>query len=320
MQTPEWRDLRVTQVRHVAHDVVELRLESDTGGPLPPWSPGAHLEIETPGGQIRHYSLCGRADEPRSYTIAVLREPGGRGGSEHLHSAVKLGSMVRVRGPRNHFELVPGASDYVLVAGGIGITPLKAMAEHLEATGQTWRLHYGGRSLTSMAYADDLVALDPASVQIHPEDEQGQLGLAAILASVGPATSIYCCGPAALLDAASGAVADSAAHDLHIERFTASATSPVAQAPSDSFTVELAITGVEIEVAPDQSILQAVRSALPDTPSSCEEGYCGTCETRVLDGNPEHRDTVLTASEQARNDTMMICVGRSLSPRLVLEL
>jgi len=320
MQTPEWQDLRVTQVNRVAHDVVELRLVSATSAPLPAWSPGAHVEVETAGGQIRHYSLCGPADDAESYTIAVLREPEGRGGSEHLHTAVDVDSIVRVRGPRNHFELVPGATDYVLVAGGIGITPLKAMAEHLQATGQSWRLHYGGRSLSSMAYVDDLVSLAPASVQVHPEDEVGRLDLAAILSPVGPTTSVYCCGPSGLLDAATAAVADSAAHDLHLERFTSSAPVAVLHETGDSFTVELAVSGVEIEIAPDQSILQAVRSAVPDAPSSCEDGYCGTCETRVLSGTPEHRDTVLTASEQARNDTMMICVGRSLSPRLVLDL
>ena len=316
--THAWTTVRVIAARPVADGVLELRLGADE--PLPRWSAGAHLEVETASG-IRQYSLCGDpADD--AWTIAVLREDAGRGGSLHLHTSAAVGSELRVRGPRNHFALVPDADDYVLVAGGIGITPLKAMARELQAEGRPWRLHYGGRSAASMAYVDDLRALAPDRVQVVPQDEAGLLDLDDILADAAGGTVVYCCGPSGLLDAAAVAVAASPARELHVERFSGSGVPDpeTDDAPGEGFVVELAASGLEVEVGPGESILEAVRACLPDVMSSCEDGYCGTCETPVLDGVPEHRDTVLSPSEQDANDTMMICVGRSRTPRLVLDL
>lgn len=321
MTPEEWRTVRVSAAASVADDVVELRLDDPDGAALPAWEPGAHLEVETPSG-IRQYSLCGVCDT--EYTIAVLREESGRGGSRELHETALAGTELRVRGPRNHFALVDDADEYVLVAGGIGITPLKAMAQHLAASGRPWRLHYGGRSATSMAYVREIQALAPDRVHVHPQDTHGLLDLDAILADTDSGTVVYCCGPSALLDAAKAAVEASPAREIHVERFT-SATTPAevdedTESGPDTFVVELALTGGEVEVGPGQTILEAVRHVVPDVMSSCEGGYCGTCETPVLDGVPLHRDTVLTPSEQDANDTMMICVGRSCSARLVLEL
>lgn len=320
MTTSDWRTVRIAAASAVADGILELQLEDPGGAGLPSWEPGAHLEVETPSG-IRQYSLCGPADDAK-HTVAILREEAGRGGSRSLHETATPGTELRVRGPRNHFPLVDDADDYILIAGGIGITPLKAMAQHLAASGRPWRLHYGGRSTTSMAYVDHLRALDPDCVHVHPQDTHGVLDLPAILADAHSGTVVYCCGPSGLLEAATNAVAASPARELHVERFT-SATTPADSEPEsglDTFVVELALTGGEIEIGADQSILDAVRDVVPGVMSSCEDGYCGTCETPVLEGIPLHRDTVLTPSEQASNETMMICVGRSCSQRLVLEL
>lgn len=320
MASDDWRLLTVTATETVAEDVRQLVLAHPDGNPLPEWEPGAHLEIETTCG-IRQYSLCGGAGD--DYTIAVLRETAGRGGSCSLHDTVTAGASLRVRGPRNHFPLADDADDYLLVAGGIGITPLKAMAQHLAASGKRWRLHYGGRSLASMAYVRELQALAPTNVEVVPEDTHGRLDLSSILRDANAGTVVYCCGPAGLLDAAAAAVAASPARSLHVERFSSGGEAVVqdeADTGEATFVVELAASGGEIEVGPDRSILEAVRDKLGDVPSSCEDGYCGTCETPVLEGIPLHRDTVLTASEQDSGEMMMICVSRSRSPRLVLDL
>lgn len=322
MITSDWRTVRVSAATGVADGILELQLESAVGERLPAWQPGAHLEIETPSG-IRQYSLCGPADDAK-HTVAILREEGGRGGSRSLHETATPGTELRVRGPRNHFPLVDDADDYILIAGGIGITPLKAMAQHLAASGRPWRLHYGGRSITSMAYVDHLRALDPDCVHVHPQDTHGVLDLTAILADAHAGTVVYCCGPSGLLEAATNAVAASAAREIHLERFTSSTlpadTDTDTESGLDTFVVELALSGGEVEVGPGRSILDTVRDVVPDVMSSCEDGYCGTCETPVLEGVPLHRDTVLTSSEQDSNETMMICVGGSCSARLVLEL
>jgi ferredoxin-NADP reductase len=265
--------------------------------------------------------LCGALDDA-DYTIAILREDAGRGGSTFLHANATVGTTLRVRGPRNHFPLVPDADSYVLIAGGIGITPIKAMAQALQASGRPWRLFYGGRTSTSMAYASELAALAPELVSIQPEDQAGLLDLRSILADVSGDTVVYCCGPTGLLEAAAQAIVDCPAHELHVERFTSTPKDPAAEVDvsGDDFIVELAASGLEVTVSPGQTILSAVLDVLPDTPWSCEDGFCGSCETTVLGGIPEHHDTVLTEAQQEKNDCMMICVGRSATPRLVLDL
>ena len=206
----DWRTMRVISAESVAHNVLELRLCDPQGADLPDWEPGAHLEVETPAG-IRQYSLCGHPDD--HFTIAILREESSRGGSKDLHDNVTLGTELRVRGPRNHFALIDDADEYVLIAGGIGITPLKAMAQHLVASGRPWRLHYGGRSMGSMAYAREMRELDPDAVEISPQDTHGILNLDEILADTDSGTVVYCCGPPGLLDAAVTAVEASAARE-----------------------------------------------------------------------------------------------------------
>lgn len=305
--------LRVAQVTWEAQGVVSLRLVHPDGAPLAPWKPGAHIDLRLPSGQLRQYSLCGDPDDLSAYRIAVLREEPGRGGSREVHDTALVGRVLEVRGPRNHFELV-AAPAYLFLAGGIGITPILAMVREVDRRGDTWALHYGGRTRAGMAFTGELPAGD-----VHLVD--GLLLLDDIVAATTPETVVYACGPGPMLDAVAAVCAR---HDrtLHLERFGADPAAPAGGAPADgdAFEVELSRTGVVLPVPADRTLLQVVLDAAPDVAYSCEEGYCGSCEVRVLAGTPEHRDTVLSAEEQDRGDIMMICVGRSRSPRLVLDL
>jgi ferredoxin-NADP reductase len=293
----------------VADGVVSLTLAGD----LPGWAPGAHVDVVLPDGSARQYSLCGDPAVAGEWRIAVLREPDGRGGSAFVHS-VAAGDTVRVRGPRNHFPLVPAAR-YLFVAGGIGITPILPMLAAAEAAGAAWELVYGGRTRTSMAFVEQLT---DRRVAIRPQDEYGLLDLDALLATPRSGTLVYCCGPEPLLAAVEARCAGWPAGSLHVERFTAKPlTEPVL---AGAFEVELARTGLTLTVPPERSVLDVVEEAGVAVLSSCSEGTCGTCETAVLDGEPDHRDSVLTTEEQAANDCMMICVSRARCPKLVLDL
>ncbi|WP_370962747.1 2Fe-2S iron-sulfur cluster-binding protein [Amycolatopsis sp. cg9] len=295
--------LLVEHKETVADDVVRLTVRAPDGEPLPPWEPGAHVDLELPGG-VRQYSLCGRPEDTSAYQVAVLREPAGRGGSAYVHDELAPGHRVRVSAPRNHFPLVP-AERYLFVAGGIGITPILPMLDRVT----DWQLVYGGRTRSSMAFTDDLARYGDR-VTIRPQDEDGLLGLAAL--PVGPGTAVYCCGPAPLL----AAVEALGLENLHVERFTPEPD----DAPRTAFEVELAGSGRVLAVPADRSILDVVGEAGVPVLSSCREGTCGTCETGVLGGTPDHRDAVLTAAERAESEVMMLCVSRSRSPRLVLDL
>jgi ferredoxin-NADP reductase len=292
--------------RHEAADgVVVLTLRGD----LPPWEPGAHVDLVTPEGP-RQYSLCGDPADEGVWRIGVLREPDGRGGSAFVHDELLPGATVRVRGPRNHFPLLPSPS-YLFIAGGIGITPLLPM---IDAAGADWRLVYGGRTRTSMAFLDALQP-DPR-VTVAPQDETGLLDLDALLGEPRADTLVYCCGPEPLLAAVEERCASWPAGSLRVERF---GPKPVAGA-STSFEVELTQSGVTLTVPADRSILDVVEEAGVTVLSSCSEGTCGTCETAVLDGEIDHRDSVLTTDEQSEGDCMMICVSRASCARLVLDL
>jgi ferredoxin-NADP reductase len=315
--------LRVRQVRWEAEGVISLTLEDPEGRALPTWTPGAHLDLVLPSGTVRQYSLCGEPSDRGSYTVAVLREADGRGGSVEIHDTSLAGRVLKARGPRNHFELVP-AAHYVLIAGGIGITPVLAMVRHLERQGASWRLVYGGRSLESMAFVAELTALGSDRVTLVPQDTDGLIPVDEVLSDVPAGTAVYCCGPEGLL----GAVTQSTARwlspeVLHMERFAAAAATPEdpdGDEEAATFEVELRRSGVTLTVPPDRSILDVVQEVVPEAMSSCEEGFCGTCETRVLEGVPQHRDIILSQEERDRNDVMMICVGRSRTPRLVLDI
>lgn len=310
-------DLELTSKLTAAEGVSILELRDPSGASLPPWAPGAHIDLVLTPEITRQYSLCGDPADTEKWSIAVLREPVGRGGSQFVHDKLSQGDRITVRGPRNHFELEQSPR-YVFIAGGIGITPILPMARAANAAGAEWTLVYGGRSRTSMAFADTLVDQYSNRVVIHPEDEYGLIDLAGLLGHSREDTLVYCCGPAPLLDAVIGHCSTWPRGALHIERFTARPLDEPTRAAG--FEVELALTGITINVTPEQSILQVVTDAGVQVLSSCEEGTCGTCETAVLAGTVDHRDSLLTDEEKAANDTMMICVSRASCPRLTLDL
>ncbi|WUB68248.1 PDR/VanB family oxidoreductase [Streptomyces sp. NBC_00582] len=301
----------------IADGVVSLTLAHPDGARLPDWTPGSHIDLVLPEGTGRQYSLCGDRWDPYTYRIAVLREPAGRGGSAYVHDRLAPGDLVGVGGPRNHFPLVP-ADRYLFIAGGIGITPLLPMIHQAELIGADWQLLYGGRSRASMAFREELSAAHGDRVHISPQDECGLLDLAPWLDTPDPGTKVYCCGPAPLLAAVEQACVAWPSYSLRTERFNAAALpEPVHQT---AFEVELRRTGRTVTVMPDTSVLYAVRQVGADVLSSCEQGTCGTCLTPVLEGTPDHRDSILTDHERDANDCMLPCVSRSRGDRLVLDL
>ena len=328
-QVPPTTTVRVAARRDVADGVVAFELEALDGTALSAWTPGAHLDVLIAAGLERQYSLCGPLDSPR-WTIAVLREVDGRGGSAWMHDSLTVGASLDVRGPWNHFELAP-ATAYRFVAGGIGITPLLPMLAAATAQGIPWTLDYAGRSRSTMAFVDALELLgaagagtgahagadSPASapVRIWAADEGKRLDLAALQPKPGEA--VYACGPRRLLDALDEASAAWEPGCLHVERFEARITEAVRH---ESFEVDFQLSGVTATVEPGQSIIDVAEANGVFVLSSCREGTCGTCETVVLEGEVDHRDAILSASERAANDRMMVCVSRAACPRLVLEL
>lgn len=312
-QTARW--MQVSAKEPAADGVVLVTLTDPDGGAAADWEPGAHLDLVL-GEVTRQYSLCGDPDDTASLTVAVLREPNGRGGSAYVHDKLAVGDLVQVAGPRNHFALADAPS-YLFVAGGIGITPLRPMLRRVDAREVPWQLLYGGRSRASMAFADDLTAAHPGRVLLRPQDEYGILDLATALDDAAPGTAVYCCGPEPLLQAIESACRDRDHVTLHLERF---APKDIGDTEDGAFEVELGRSGGVVEVAETESIIDALQRSGVAVDFSCREGTCGTCEVAVLGGTPDHRDSVLTDDEQAANDAMMICVSRSCTPRLVLDL
>jgi ferredoxin-NADP reductase len=309
-------NLEVAAKDPVSDGVVSLTLVHPNGRRLPDWAPGAHIDLVLPNGLTRQYSLCGDRWDTTRYRVGVLREPAGRGGSAYVHDELRVGDRVGVGGPRNNFPLVPSDS-YLFIAGGIGITPILPMIHQADLLGADWHLLYGGRRRSSMAFLPELAGYRDR-VHVVPEDERGLLDLPGRLGDVRVGVRVYCCGPAPLLAAVEHACAPWPAHTLRTERFTADEhTAPVRDEP---FTVELARTGACVTVTRDTTVLDAVRTVGVDVLSSCQQGTCGTCETDVLDGVPDHRDSILADDERRTGDCMFICVSRSCSDRLVLDL
>jgi ferredoxin-NADP reductase len=314
---PEARHrMRIVSRAQVASDVVTLDLATVDGVALPAWEPGAHVDLQIAPGTERQYSLVATTPEGH-WRVAVLREATGRGGSVAVHDSLRIGDEVMVGGPRNHFGFDPGRPA-VFVAGGIGITPISAMITAAEAAGTPWELHYAGQSRDRMAFADDLVAAHPDRVALAVADDGHRLDVPALLAAPRDAV-VYCCGPRGLMDAVEAAAAHWPTGSVRVERFEPAAD---VDAPGEAFEVELAVTGVTVTVPADRSVLDVAEEAGAFVLSSCREGTCGTCETPVLDGAVDHRDTVLSPAEQADDRTMMVCVSRAAAgcPRLVLEL
>ncbi|MEU6041403.1 PDR/VanB family oxidoreductase [Actinomadura sp. NPDC047616] len=316
--------LRLIRSTWLAEGVVGLEFADprEPGGregrDLPGWEPGAHLTLRLPGGTAREYSLCGDPADRGRYTVAVQREAASRGGSAYVHERLRVGEIIEVDGPKNTFAL-QDAPAHLLIAGGIGVTPLLPMAEALAARGAPWRMLYCGRSRARMAFTGRLARLGDR-VELHADDERGgppDVGgaIGRALAGLPAGALVYCCGPEPLLAAVEAAVDDPSR--LRVERFRAPER-PAAGGADEPFDV---VCGTRrFTVRPGTSILHTLREGGLDVPSSCEEGICGTCETRVLAGEPDHRDFLLTDEERAAGRSMLLCVSRSRTPELVLDL
>lgn len=312
-------DLVIAEREAAAQDVVALTLAHPHGLELPQWTPGAHIDLLLGESLVRQYSLCGSVRDSGHWRIGVLHERESRGGSQYVHDELHEGSPVRVRGPRNHFHLVR-APRYQFIAGGIGITPILPMLQAATARGAEWNLLYGGRSRDSMAFLDDLRGFD-GQVTLWPQDEHGLLDLDSVLGTPRDDTLVYCCGPEPLLNAVEERCTAWPAGALHIERFSAK---PQAREPRpdalETFDVVCQRSGIRVTVPPDKSIFDVVEDAGVDVVGSCMEGICATCECVVLEGRPDHRDSLLTESERDESDVMYICVSRSRTPELVLDI
>lgn len=308
--------VRVTRIDEVADGVRQLVLEHPDGVELPAWTPGAHIDLELRAGLTRPYSLCGDPADRSTWTVAVLREPDSRGGSAHVHGALRAGDALIASDPRNNFPLVE-ADSYALVAGGIGVTPLLPMVGELQVRGASWRMLYGGRTRSSMAYLDELAAYGER-VTVAPEDEVGLLDLRGWLGNDPGRTAVYCCGPGRLLDA----VAELGATwpertSLHVERFRAD---PQALTGTDRpFEVVAARSGVSTTVPAGTSIVEALDEVGVYIPTSCGEGTCETCICQVIDGTADHRDSLLT-DEQREEGSILPCCSRASTSTLVLDI
>jgi ferredoxin-NADP reductase len=308
--------VRIGARRTVARNIDEFILVATTGEPLPAWSAGAHIDVATPGGPVRQYSLCPCTAAPGAYRILVERRPDSRGGSESAHGELPVGAQTWISRPRNHFALTR-ALEYVFIAGGVGITPLLSLIEQACRLGRPWRLIYLGRTRAQMASADELVEQYGDRVTIHESGRSGRLDLAHQLSEAGRGTAVYVCGPPGMVDAVARACAPRTAVDWFAERFTVAEQSG---APNEEFEVSLAFSSRTVTIPAHRTILEVLDEQGVVVPASCREGMCGTCETGVVSGEVEHRDAILSPEERSENESMMICVSRCTSGRLVLEL
>ncbi len=303
-------------------DIITFDLTDPAGADLPAFTAGAHIDIETAPGLIRQYSLLNDPAERHRYRIGVLKDPASRGGSLAAHR-IQPGALIRTAGPRNHFELTSGPHETLLLAGGIGITPLLCMAQQLHRDGKPFTLHYCARSRSAAAFLT-LLANAPfaRNVHLHFDDEAPaqKLELRAVLTGLPPDAHLYVCGPGGFMawcieTAMAGGIEESR---IHREYFKADA--PAEQAGDTSFRVQLVSTGAIFMVTPDTTILNVLRENGVQLPASCETGVCGTCLTGVRSGTPVHRDLYLTNEERAAGDVILPCCSRAASPLLVLDI
>ncbi|WP_424448204.1 PDR/VanB family oxidoreductase [Microbacterium arborescens] len=304
--------LVVSDIRRQTPSIVSVRLTHPDGDDLPGWEPGAHVDLQLITRQERQYSLCGDPADATSYRIGVLHEPLSRGGSHYIHTHLRPGRRVWVRPPRNLFALET-APAYLLLAAGIGITPILAMARRLAAVGADWHLVYLAREAAHVAFADELEALGDR-VRLHLSGSEGRLDLRAVIASLAPGTAVYACGPQRFADALE-ILRDALplGAQLHMERFE---PVPRVFGPDQPFTVVAKRSQLEVVVPAEWSMLQALRGAGIDAPGSCLRGVCGSCALRVTAGSPEHRDSLGTTGDAVIHP----CVSRSIGPALSVDI
>lgn len=314
-------EVLVVSRNNEAQDICSYELTSVDNSPLPGFSAGAHIDVHLPDGLVRQYSLCNHPEERHRYLIGVLKDPTSRGGSESLHAQIQVGSRLRISEPRNLFPLVHEATRSLLFAGGIGITPILCMAERLAHSGANFELHYCARSSERAAFVRRLKDSPFAERVFLHFDEQPKTALEAakVLATPEDNVHLYVCGPGGFMQY----VLDTARSQgwreecLHREYFAAA---PVDSSNDGSFSVKLGSTGQVFDVPADKSVVQVLQQHGIEIAMSCEQGICGTCLTRVLEGVPEHRDLFLTEDEQALNDQFTPCCSRSKTPLLVLDI
>jgi vanillate O-demethylase ferredoxin subunit len=314
-------DVRIKTINSEAQGINSLELIPAAGGELPPFTAGAHIDLHLANGLMRSYSLMNPQGERHRYVIAVNKDAASKGGSRFVHENLKAGGTLSITAPRNNFPLIETASRVVLIGGGIGITPLWCMIQRLEELGRAWELFYSTRTREMMAFRDRLEALEKKSggrvhLNFDHEPDGKMFDLAAIVAAVPADAHLYCCGPTPMLQAFEAACKSRPPAQVHVEYFTAKEEA----ATEGGYTVVLARSGKTFTIPSGKTILDTLLDAKIDVPFSCMQGVCGTCETKVIEGVPDHRDSVLTQAEQAANKTMMICCSGSKSAKLVLDL
>ena len=308
--------LRLIAVRYAAQDTNLYEFAAADGRPLPSYEPGAHIDVHLPDGLMRQYSLARPYRADQGYLVGVKLDAKTRGGSRWLHDSARVGSSFEIGGPRNNFPLREDAPHTVLIAGGIGITPVWCMAQRLEEIGASFEVHYAVRTRDDAAFLAELERMAPR-LKLHVDVEaEAVMDVSGAVASAPAGAHLYCCGPAPMLEAFEAAASGRPAEQVHVEDFSAPELKPL----EGGFIVVLAKSGREFEVAPGSTILETLRQAGLNVPASCEQGVCGTCETTILEGTPDHRDLLLTPGEKASGKTMMICCSGSLTDRLVLDL
>lgn len=310
------REMRLVAVRYEAQDTNSYEFELLDGGALAPVEPGSHIDLHLPNGMLRQYSLVTAEGERCSYTVGIKKDQASRGGSSFIHEQLKVGTVLKVGGPRNNFPLDEAAPHSVLIAGGIGITPIYCMVQRLIAKNAPWTLYYSCRDRKDAAFLRQLE--DKSQVTLHFDSESGGkfLDLKKIVADAPDAAHFYCCGPTPMLEAYEEATKDIASERMHIEYFTATEEA----ATEGGYSVVLQRSGQEFAIPEGKTILQVLRDAGLDVTYSCEEGVCGSCETAVVSGSPDHRDNILTDREREESKTMMICCSGSKSAKLMLDL
>ena len=313
-------DVIVTRKRREAEGVFSFELAAADQRSLPAFSAGSHIDVHLPNGLVRQYSLCNHPEESHRYLLGVLRDPASRGGSQAMHEQVEEGSQLRISEPRNLFPLVHEAAYSLLFAGGIGITPILCMAERLAQIGAPFELHYSGRAAERMAFVERIRNSTFAdSVHLHIDDGvSGRLDAARVLSAPSSDSHLYVCGPNGFMDHVLDTAREQGWADTQLHREYFAAVAPVAEA--GSFEVQLASSGQCFQIPAERSVAEVLLEAGIDIPLSCEQGICGTCVTRVLEGEPEHNDMFLTDAEHARNDQFTPCCSRAKSARLVLDL
>jgi ferredoxin-NADP reductase len=309
-------EVRLTAIRYAARDTSLFEFQRTDGQPLPAYEPGAHVDMHLPNGLLRNYSLIVARPDPSTYTFGIKRDPASRGGSRWIHEAMLVGAVLKIGGPRNNFPLREDAAHTILLAGGIGITPIWCMVQRLQELGKSWKLYYSCRSRADMAFLQAIETMAPAHLHFDDENEGKFLDIASIVTEAPKDAHIYCCGPAPMMQAFEAATADWPREQIHTEYFVPK------QQPSKTggFTVELARSGAEYFIPEGETILNVLLDAGVDVDYSCELGICGACEQRVISGVPEHRDSILSEEEQAENKRVMICCAGCKTEKLVLDL